>query len=202
VLLTARGLKLQILNATTVAEINAAFAGFARERPDALFLAGDGFFSDRRMQFATLTARDRIPATGSESQFVKAGLLMSYGTGYPETFVKSATMPAGSSRREGGRTAGAAIDQIRVRPEPADRASARHRGAAGRAFHRRRGESACSWVCSASLPVERLFPPASRRSGASQTVLFTPQKNGSGPCATPVTSLRQACCWRYSPSGA
>src|SRR5262249_60728703 len=60
----------------------------------------------------------------------------------------------------------------------------------------------CSWVCSASLPVERLFPPASRRSGASQTVLLTPQKNGSGPCATPVTSLRQACCWRYSPTGA
>jgi putative ABC transport system substrate-binding protein len=80
------GLKIQILNATTVAEINAVFAGFARERPDALFLAGDGFFSDRRVQFATLTARDRIPATGSESQFVKAGLLMSYGTDYPETF--------------------------------------------------------------------------------------------------------------------
>jgi hypothetical protein len=50
------GLKIQILNATTVAEINAVFAGFARERPDALFLAGDGFFSDRRVQFATLTA--------------------------------------------------------------------------------------------------------------------------------------------------
>jgi putative tryptophan/tyrosine transport system substrate-binding protein len=79
------GLKIQILNATTVAEINAVFAGFARERPDALFLAGDGFFSDRRVH-ATLTARDRIPATGSESQFVKAGLLMSYGTDYPETF--------------------------------------------------------------------------------------------------------------------
>jgi len=80
------GMKIQILNATTVAEINAVFAGFARERPDALFLAGDGFFSDRRVQFATLTARDRIPATGSESQLVKAGLLMSYGTDYPETF--------------------------------------------------------------------------------------------------------------------
>jgi putative ABC transport system substrate-binding protein len=80
------GLKIEILNAATAAEINAVFAGFARERPDALFLAGDGFFSDRRVQFATLTARDRIPATGSESQFVKAGLLMSYGTDCPETF--------------------------------------------------------------------------------------------------------------------
>jgi putative ABC transport system substrate-binding protein len=80
------GLKIQILNATTVAEIDAVFAGFARERPDALFLASDGFFSDRRVQFAILTARDRIPATGATSDFVKAGLLMSYGTDYPETF--------------------------------------------------------------------------------------------------------------------
>ena len=82
------GMKIQILNATTVAEINAVFAGFARERPDALFLAGDGFFTDRRVQFATLTARDRIPATGSESEFVKAGLLMSYGTSLPDAYLQ------------------------------------------------------------------------------------------------------------------
>jgi putative ABC transport system substrate-binding protein len=83
---SAIGLQIQILNAVTIAEIDAAFAGFARERPDALFLAGDGFFTDRRGQFATLTARDRIPASGATSDFVKAGLLMSYGTDYPETF--------------------------------------------------------------------------------------------------------------------
>ena len=82
----AIGLQIQILKATTIAEINAAFASFARERPDALFLASDGFFTDRRVQFATLTARDRIPATGAESQFVKAGLLMSYGTDLAEAF--------------------------------------------------------------------------------------------------------------------
>src|SRR5262249_45628679 len=40
---------------------------------------------------------------------------------------------------EAGRIAGAAIHQIRVRPEPADGASARHRGAARRALHGRRG---------------------------------------------------------------
>ena len=79
-------LQIQILNATTVAEINAAFASFARERPDALFLAGDGFFTDRRVQFATLTARDKILATGATSDFVKAGGLMSYGTDLAETY--------------------------------------------------------------------------------------------------------------------
>jgi putative tryptophan/tyrosine transport system substrate-binding protein len=82
----ALGLQIQILKAATVAEINAAFASFGREPPDALFLAGDGFFTDRRVQFAILTARDRIPATGSESLFVKAGGLMSYGTNINERF--------------------------------------------------------------------------------------------------------------------
>ena len=81
----AIGLQIQILNATTVADINAVFAGFAHERPDALFLAGDSFFVDRRVQFAILTARDRIPATGAELEFVKAGGLMSYGTDLAET---------------------------------------------------------------------------------------------------------------------
>ena len=47
----------------TIGEIDAAFATLARERPDALFVAGDAFFISRRVQFATLTARDRIPAT-------------------------------------------------------------------------------------------------------------------------------------------
>jgi putative ABC transport system substrate-binding protein len=82
----AIGLQIQVLNATTITEINASFASFARERPDALFLAGDGFFVDRRVQFAILTARDRIPAAGAESPFVKAGGLMSYGTDLAETF--------------------------------------------------------------------------------------------------------------------
>ena len=82
----AVGLQTQVLNATTIAEIDAVFAGFAREHPDALFLAGDAFFLDRRVQFATLTARDRIPATGNESPFVKVGGLMSYGTDLAETF--------------------------------------------------------------------------------------------------------------------
>jgi putative ABC transport system substrate-binding protein len=75
----ALGLQLQILKASTIGEIDAAFATLARERPDALFVAGDAFFLDRRVQFATLTARDRIPATYSVREPVAAGGLMSYG---------------------------------------------------------------------------------------------------------------------------
>ena len=74
------GLQIQILNASTIGEIDAAFASLERERPDALFVAPDAFFTDRRGQFATLTARHRIAAAYSNRELVEAGGLMSYGT--------------------------------------------------------------------------------------------------------------------------
>jgi putative ABC transport system substrate-binding protein len=80
------GLQIQILNATTIGEIDTAFAAIARERPDALFVAGDAFFLSRRVQFATLTARERIPATYSVREPVEAGGLMSYGTNLADSF--------------------------------------------------------------------------------------------------------------------
>jgi putative tryptophan/tyrosine transport system substrate-binding protein len=82
----AIGLQIQILKASTIVEIDEAFATLARERPDALFVAGDAFFLDRRVQFATLTARDRIPATYSVREPVAAGGLMSYGPDLAEVF--------------------------------------------------------------------------------------------------------------------
>ena len=50
-----------------------AFATLARERPDALFVAGDAFFASRTVQFASLSMRDRIPATYSLRDYVAAG---------------------------------------------------------------------------------------------------------------------------------
>jgi len=80
------GLQIQILNASTIGEIDAAFVSFARERPDALFLAPDVFFSSRREQFVTLTARDKIPAAYANPDDVAAGGLMSYGTDVADMF--------------------------------------------------------------------------------------------------------------------
>jgi putative ABC transport system substrate-binding protein len=80
------GLQIQILNASTIDEIDAAFASLARERPDALFVAPDAFFLSRRGQFATLTARERIPAAYAVRELVEAGGLMSYGTNLAEAF--------------------------------------------------------------------------------------------------------------------
>ena len=80
------GLQTEIINATTVGEINDVFAAFERERPDALFVIPDPFLTSRRVQLATLTARDRVPATYAVHEFVTAGGLMSYGPDLTEMF--------------------------------------------------------------------------------------------------------------------
>jgi putative ABC transport system substrate-binding protein len=85
---TARALDLeiQIVKAGNPGEIDAVFAGFARERPDALFIAADGFFASRRVQLVTLTARERMPASYFAREMVESGLLMSYGTNIADMF--------------------------------------------------------------------------------------------------------------------
>jgi putative tryptophan/tyrosine transport system substrate-binding protein len=80
------GLQIVTLNAATSGEIDAVFAGFASDRPDALFVAPDAFFNSQRGQFADLTTRNRIPATYDNGGFVAAGGLMSYGTDIPDMF--------------------------------------------------------------------------------------------------------------------
>jgi ABC-type uncharacterized transport system substrate-binding protein len=67
------GLQIQILKASTIGEIDAAFATLAREHPDALFVAPDVFFASRRVQFATLAARDRVPAAYTNPDYIAAG---------------------------------------------------------------------------------------------------------------------------------
>ena len=62
------------------------FAALARERPDALFVAPDALFVSRGVQFATLTARARIPTVYSIRDPVEAGGLMSYGTNFADMF--------------------------------------------------------------------------------------------------------------------
>jgi putative ABC transport system substrate-binding protein len=81
----AIGLQIHVLYASTISEIDAAFATLARERPDALY-AADGFFNSRRVQLATLTAINKIPAMYASRDQVAAGGLMSYGTDASETY--------------------------------------------------------------------------------------------------------------------
>jgi putative ABC transport system substrate-binding protein len=77
----AIGLQIQVLKASTIGEINAAFATFVRERSDALFVVGGGpFFNDRRVQLAILAARHVVPMTSGTRAITEVGGLMSYGS--------------------------------------------------------------------------------------------------------------------------
>jgi putative tryptophan/tyrosine transport system substrate-binding protein len=80
------GLQIHVLNASTSGEIDAAFVALARERSDALFVAGDAFFAGRRVQFVALAARDRIPAAYADIETAEAGGLMSYGTDFADSY--------------------------------------------------------------------------------------------------------------------
>ena len=75
----AIGLQIKVLDASTIREIDAAFATLASERPDALFVANEGFFIDRRVQLAQLAARHAVPATHQDRLYPEVGGLMSYG---------------------------------------------------------------------------------------------------------------------------
>jgi putative ABC transport system substrate-binding protein len=80
------GLQIHVLDASTSGEIDAAFATLARERPEALFVSPDAFFTSRRVQIATLAARNGIAAAYSNRDHAIAGGLMSYGTDVADRF--------------------------------------------------------------------------------------------------------------------
>jgi ABC-type uncharacterized transport system substrate-binding protein len=82
----ALGLQIQALNASTSREIDAAFATFVRQQPDALFVGPDPFFTSQRVQLAILAARHAVPASASAREFPAAGGLMSYGPNVADTY--------------------------------------------------------------------------------------------------------------------
>jgi ABC-type uncharacterized transport system substrate-binding protein len=79
-------LQIQVHNASTSGEIEAAFATLVRDRADTLFVNADVFFTTQRVLFATLAAHHRIPAAYDNRMFAEVGGLMSYGTDILDMF--------------------------------------------------------------------------------------------------------------------
>jgi putative ABC transport system substrate-binding protein len=80
------GLQIQVANADTSREIDAAFATFGRERPDALFVSGGPFLLSRRVQLALLAARHAVPASYGSREYAEIGGLMSYGANIADAY--------------------------------------------------------------------------------------------------------------------
>jgi ABC-type uncharacterized transport system substrate-binding protein len=82
----AMSLQIRVFSAGTSREIDAAFATMGRERPDALFVGGDPFFSSRRVQLATMAAHHSMPMVYGTREFAEVGGLMSYGPNQTDTY--------------------------------------------------------------------------------------------------------------------
>ena len=82
----AMGLQVQVLNADTSGEIDAAFATLARERSDALFVDPNPFFTSRRVQLVNLASRLAVPAIYFDRAFAEIGGLMSYGASLTDSY--------------------------------------------------------------------------------------------------------------------
>jgi ABC-type uncharacterized transport system substrate-binding protein len=82
----AIGLQIQVLNASTSREIEGAFAALARDRPDALFVGPDAFFTGRRVQLVNLSSRHAMPTAYGARDYAEAGGLVSYGASLTDTY--------------------------------------------------------------------------------------------------------------------
>jgi putative ABC transport system substrate-binding protein len=80
------GLQVRVLKASTSAEIDAAFASIAADRPDVLLTGEDPLYNTRRLQLSLLAMRHGIPAAFSGREYAEAGGLMSYGSDITEAY--------------------------------------------------------------------------------------------------------------------
>jgi putative tryptophan/tyrosine transport system substrate-binding protein len=80
------GLQMHVLNASTENEIDTAFAILVQQRTDALLVAADPLFIDRKEQLVALAARHAVPAIYFDREFPALGGLMAYGTDYAASY--------------------------------------------------------------------------------------------------------------------
>src|SRR5262245_4299424 len=73
------GRQIHVLNASSESDFETAFGAADQQHVDALIVAADPFFDDRRAQIVALAARHRVPVSYVRRDFVVAGGLMSYG---------------------------------------------------------------------------------------------------------------------------
>jgi putative tryptophan/tyrosine transport system substrate-binding protein len=80
------GLQIQVLNASTSLELDAAFATLVRERSAALIVGSTPFFFDRRVQLALLAALHAAPAIYQDRHHAEVGGLISYGANLGDAY--------------------------------------------------------------------------------------------------------------------
>jgi putative ABC transport system substrate-binding protein len=108
------GREIAILNASTIAEIDAAFATLRQMRADALSVAIDPFFFDRATQIVVLAARHAVPALYFRREFAAVGGLMSYGSNADESYRVLGVYAGRILKRKTGRPADSTANEVRA----------------------------------------------------------------------------------------
>ncbi len=90
---TARALniRLQKVEARDPDEIERAFKAIAKERTRALHVFSDPVFTTHRGRIAELAVKHRLPAVSGPREYAEAGILMTYGPNFPESYRRAAT---------------------------------------------------------------------------------------------------------------
>jgi putative tryptophan/tyrosine transport system substrate-binding protein len=85
----AIGREVQVLNASTASEVEAAFGALVQRRAGGLLVSGDPFFDSQRVQIVELAARNTVPAIYQWREFAAIGGLISYGTSITDQYRQS-----------------------------------------------------------------------------------------------------------------
>jgi ABC-type uncharacterized transport system substrate-binding protein len=80
------GKEIHALEASTDAQIDAAFSTLVQLRAGALIIASDQFYTDRRERIAALALRYALPSVYARREYAVAGGLMSYGTNLSDIY--------------------------------------------------------------------------------------------------------------------
>jgi putative tryptophan/tyrosine transport system substrate-binding protein len=78
--------QVHVVTASTVGDIDAAFATFVQQRPEALLVANDPFFDSRRAQIVALAEHHTLPAIYPDRAYVAEGGLVSYGSSLADSY--------------------------------------------------------------------------------------------------------------------
>jgi putative ABC transport system substrate-binding protein len=85
------GQQIIVVSASTMDEIDSAFAAAARQGAGTFLVGNDGLFTAHRAQLVALAARYRIPASYFNRGFAEAGGLMSYADDRSESLREAAS---------------------------------------------------------------------------------------------------------------
>jgi putative tryptophan/tyrosine transport system substrate-binding protein len=82
----AVGWQIDVFDVANNRDIDAAFAGLVQKPVDALLVAPDFVFANRRVQLVTAATYHRVPAVYFSREFAEAGGLMSYGASQTDVY--------------------------------------------------------------------------------------------------------------------